>query len=135
MGVDGSAQSMEAVDWAAHEARMRGAVLEVVHVDFSRHEVLELFAPHILSFEQSVLDQAVERARTLEESIVVKGQICEPPVASALIQASAGAEMLVLGSRRRTGWNNFALGSVLRECIQHADCPVVITAPTTPRSG
>jgi nucleotide-binding universal stress UspA family protein len=129
VGVDGSASSMRALAWAAAEAHMRGAALEVVHVDFSRHEALEALAPGMLKTEQSVLNRAVIRAKALAPGAVVTGRLCDPPAGRALIEASEGAEMLVVGSRGLSGLKELTLGSVSSECAHHARCPVVVVRP------
>jgi nucleotide-binding universal stress UspA family protein len=120
---------MRALGWAALEAELRGAALQVVHVDFARHQALEALAPGMLSAEQSVLDRAVVRAKALAPSILVTGRLCDPPAGKALIAASEGAEMLVVGSRGLSGLKELALGSVSRECAHHGLCPVVIIRP------
>jgi nucleotide-binding universal stress UspA family protein len=109
---------------------LREAVLEVVHVDLFRMEALEALAPDVLGYEQSVLEQAVGVARGQEPAIVVEGVLREPPAAEALIEASEGAEMLVVGSRGLSGLTMLALGSVSGECVHRARCPVVIVRPS-----
>jgi nucleotide-binding universal stress UspA family protein len=129
VGVDGSASSIRALTWAAKEAEMRGGALQVVHVDFYRHEALEALAPQMLEVEHSVLDRAVAKARELAPGIVVTGRVCEPPAGKALIEASRGAELLVVGCRGSSRLRELALGSVSIECAHHAFCPVVIVRP------
>jgi nucleotide-binding universal stress UspA family protein len=126
---------MRALAWAVAEVQLRGAALEVMHVDFARHEALEVLAPGILSAEQSVLDRAIDRARTLAPGILVTGRVCDPPVGKALIEASTDADMLVVGSRGLSGLKELALGSVSKECAQHARCPVVIVRPPIHEPG
>jgi Universal stress protein UspA and related nucleotide-binding proteins len=46
--------------------------------------------------------------------------------ARVLIEESAGAEMLVLGSRGHGGFMGMLLGSVSTACVHHAQCPVLI---------
>jgi nucleotide-binding universal stress UspA family protein len=129
VGVDGSASSMRALAWAAAEAQLRGAALEVVHAYFGRHVVFEALAPNMLADEQSVLDRAVLRAKKLVPAVVVTGRLCDPPAGRALIEASEGAEMLVVGSRGLSGAREWALGSVSSECAHRALCPVVVVRP------
>lgn len=126
VGVDGSPESMRALVWAAGEARVRGTVLEVVHADVFRHEVMDLFGPRVLQSERAVLEDAILRARSLEPSVVVEARLCEPPAGEALIEASEDAELLVVGSSGTSGFKHLTLGSVSAECALHAKCPVVI---------
>lgn len=135
VGVDGSAASMRALAWAAAEAELRGAALEVVHVDFARQVALDALAPEMLSVEQSILDRAVVRARALAPNVPVTGRVCDPPAGKALIAAGEGADLLVVGSRGVTGLKELALGSVSSECAHHAVCPVVIIRRSVRQPG
>lgn len=47
--------------------------------------------------------------------------------ARCLVELSAGARMLVLGSRGMGGFAEMALGSVSDQCSRHARCPVLVT--------
>ena len=130
VGVDGSPSSMGALVWAASEAELRGTALVVVHADFARQEALEALAPEMLSAEQAVLERAVAQARDTAPGVVVTGLTCDPPAGKALIAASEGADMLVVGSRGLTGIREAWLGSVSSECAHRAHCPVVIVRPS-----
>jgi nucleotide-binding universal stress UspA family protein len=129
VGVDGSPESMRALRLAAEEARLRHATLEVVHAGTFRHEALELFSPDLVGQEKTVLDAAVAEAKRLEPGIIVRGRLCEPPAAEALIESSDGAAMLVVGSRGLSGLKEWTMGSVSCECAHHARCPVLVIRP------
>jgi nucleotide-binding universal stress UspA family protein len=49
-----------------------------------------------------------------------------------LLAASAGARMLVLGSRGHGGFAGMLLGSVSAACAEHAACPVLVIQGSTP---
>ena len=53
--------------------------------------------------------------------------------ARVLIEQSADAEMLVLGSRGHGGFIGMLLGSVSNACVQHAQCPVLIARHSAAR--
>ena len=53
--------------------------------------------------------------------------------AQALIDASAGADLLVLGSRGHGGFRELVLGSVSQQCVHHAACPVTVVPAERPR--
>jgi nucleotide-binding universal stress UspA family protein len=125
VGVDGSAPSLQALAWAATEARLRGARLEVLHATFYRPEMLELF-PGAARDETAVLDQALTRVRAAEPTVEVVPRQAGPPAAKALVEASHGAELLVVGSRGLGGFDQLVMGSVSNQCAHHAQCPVVI---------
>jgi nucleotide-binding universal stress UspA family protein len=49
--------------------------------------------------------------------------------ATALIDLSRDARMLVVGSRGLGGFRGLVLGSVSERCVRHADCPVLVARP------
>ena len=133
VGIDGSPEATRALVWAASEARMKSATLEIVHVDVFRHEVMELFGPDVLRSEKAILEEGAARARAVEPSLVVETRLCEPPAGDALVAAGENAALLVVGSSGAGGLKHLALGSVSAECARRAKCPVVIVPPAARR--
>lgn len=136
VGVDGSAESLLALQFAASAARLRGAPLEVVHVwqdtDHAAHG-------RLLPLGSSAKAQADREWQSILRSTLVVASDVEiisnhvPGFAqSVLLKASEGAALLVVGSRGRGGWAGLLLGSVSLRCITLSACPVaVIRAPPT----
>lgn len=130
--VDGSDDSLRALDWALEAARGRAAPLRVVHVrqyaPWGQPEVLAAGEPEN---EDDVLEQA--RARVGERA---PGQSAEftgvqGAPAAVLPELGAEAQLLVLGSRGRGGFASLLLGSNGMAAARDADCPVVVV----PRPG
>jgi nucleotide-binding universal stress UspA family protein len=60
------------------------------------------------------------------------------PAGAVLVERSAGAALLVVGSRSRSRLPGMLLGSVALHCVAHAQCPVMVVHPQTagrPGSG
>ncbi|MEU2234908.1 universal stress protein [Streptomyces vietnamensis] len=136
VGVDGSPPSYAALRWAIRQARQTGAVLDVVGVydvpgatGWSAPPVDAAFdAEHATKALSEELGSVLSRSGEVPplEQHVVRGNPAE-----VLIEASDGADLLVVGSRGRGGFTSLLLGSVSQQCAVHAHCPVVIVREDT----
>jgi nucleotide-binding universal stress UspA family protein len=132
VGVDGSPTSLSALEWAAREACLRRATLEVVHATFLRHDAMELDSlAWLKARESAILDKAVSKASALAPGLVVDGRMGDPPAAELLVDLSKDADMLVVGSRGLGIFKELALGSVSQDCARQAQCALVIIGPRT----
>jgi nucleotide-binding universal stress UspA family protein len=73
-----------------------------------------------------VLDEAVAKVRSTHPGVRVRSTIIRGHPAPALIEASRGADLLVLGSRGHGEFVGMLLGSVSEHCVAHAHCPVLV---------
>ncbi|GAA0459184.1 universal stress protein [Streptomyces olivaceiscleroticus] len=128
-GVDGSPNSLRALDWAAEAARLAGARLHVVHVwpITPMPRALGDAKPH------PTPDPADPVLREVQERFAGRADVPETRYLSAhgaststLIRLSAQARLLVLGSRGRGGFTSLLLGSAGRAAAMRAACPVVV---------
>ena len=133
VGVDGSAESRHALAWAADEARIRDATLEVVtawsYLDQPPEEEGKepRFRPDFGEDDARRI-QAEAIAETLGDTAglaIVPTVVCELP-ARALLDAAAGADLLVVGAQGHGAVRELLLGSVSQEVLHHAPCPVVV---------
>jgi len=132
VGVDGSASSVEALRFAAREARLRGATLHAVtawHIPGVAYG--GGFAPsvNVRSFEsnaQESLDGALAKLGEEREGVSIVLKVREGHPAHVLAEEARGADMLVVGSRGHGGFTGLLLGSVSQQCAHHAPCPVAI---------
>lgn len=129
VGIDGSDCSARALDWAVHEAVRRGAVLDVVSAWMFPMAIGYSFTSTVESVRQSaqkLVDASITHVTDVAPDVVVRGEICEKAPTLALIEASVGADLLVVGSRGMGGFLGLLLGSVSQSCVRHASCPVVV---------
>jgi nucleotide-binding universal stress UspA family protein len=129
VGVDGSRHSERALDWAIVEAQRTGDTLHLVAAwlfpmalgyafTTTVHEVSEA--------AQDAVDRAAAHVAEVAPELTVTGETTEQPPGPALVAASKGAEMLVVGSRGLGGFEGLLLGSVGQYCSRHATCSVVV---------
>ena len=132
VGVDGSEGSLEALDWAVREAQELGATLHLVAAWMTPaptgYFIMDTHGDFLLE-TRAMLDRAVARAKELAPGLEIRAELMECLPALALVQASRGARLLVVGSRGRGGFRGLLLGSVSQHCTRHAECPVLVVRP------
>ncbi|MFA1541984.1 universal stress protein [Actinomadura monticuli] len=126
VGYDGSGQSEEAVRWAAEEARLRGVPLTVAHA-WEMYAAVGPMAVPVADLRAAAEEVAAEGAKhAREETGDVHAVLGRGGPTTALMEAAAGAELVVVGSRGRGGFAGLVLGSTAVELAAHAPCPVVV---------
>ena len=140
VGVYGSAASLEALRWAAREARLRGARLVAVHAwtfvlpapigDPGMMPMPAVDLPGQLEAEQEAASAdfaaAVTAALGSEPGIEIEKRLVEGDAGDALAAESADADLVVVGSHGRSGIKAAVVGSVSRHVVERAACPVVV---------
>lgn len=130
VGVDGSASARAALEFAAGEARLRDAALvAVMAVEFPDHAWIDPYG--VRGPEDGTLERAREKLDRMLASVDTEGLVLDPVVtadsaARALVDRSAGCDLLVVGSRGHGGFRSLVLGSVSLQCVLHAHCPVTV---------
>jgi nucleotide-binding universal stress UspA family protein len=143
VGVDGSAHSDTAVEWAATRARQTGARLRLLHAyDMPSMPLAPATPPstadpaaHARRAGEAVLTSTVEVAHHHGGDIDVTSQLCIGGAAPALIDASAECDLIAVGSRGRGGFTGMLLGSVSVQVSAHAHCPTVVVRDQPPAAG
>jgi nucleotide-binding universal stress UspA family protein len=148
VGVDGSEGAAAALRWAVQEGGYRRDATVVAVLAWSlldqHHPDGRTFSPTYGPTEaRQALAIYVERARAGEATEAAEGEAGVAPNAAAavelevvndlparaLLDASARADLLVVGARGLGGFRGLLLGSVSQQCAHHAPCPVVIIRP------
>ncbi len=128
VGIDGSDGARRALEWAAAQARLTGALLEIVTVSGENHARADPRASRETS--EKDVDEASVRARTVAPGAAITTKIVDGAPAPLFIEESEGADLLVVGTRGRGGFTSLVLGSVSRKCVHQAPCPVVVVGGT-----
>lgn len=138
VGVDGSEAAVEALRWAAEEARLREARVVALYA-WSFIPPAPLAEPGMLAMPagdlpgqldaentaaRDALDVAVELA--LGPAADVDKRLVEGSAEDALVAESKDADLVVVGSHGRSGFRAALLGSVSRHVTAEAACPVVV---------
>ncbi|MCL4422703.1 MAG: universal stress protein [Actinobacteria bacterium] len=129
VGVDGSEQSKAALRWAARQASLTGAALEVITAwelpaSWGFSPVPEHFDPEAEA--EKSLKETVTEALGPSPEMEVSLRVIESHPVPALLGAAQGADLLVVGSQGHGGFKGMLLGSVSQHCAAHATCPVVV---------
>jgi nucleotide-binding universal stress UspA family protein len=135
---DFSDYSRHALDHAVAIARWYTSTITVLHV-FSALPVAA-YAPGMPGFESIVLTRAdrdqllVEMTRLIETEsapgITIEAVIREGSTAGEILSQAADlkADLLIMGTHGRSGFERFLLGSITEKVLRKANCPV-LTVP------
>src|SRR5579864_6881485 len=136
-GVDGSAESLLAAEWAAQEAQRRGAPLRLVSAVTLPPRMHaygadpQTVADKLRSESTKALSDAVTRAEEAASELLIDASLVTGAPALAVTASGSGALMLVVGARGTGGFAQLLLGSVSRYAAMHAVRPVVVVRQET----
>ncbi|TAK68838.1 MAG: universal stress protein [Actinomycetota bacterium] len=134
VGVDGSAPSRAALGFGFAAASRRGWSLLALHA-----WEIPAYDPAVATLPPATLDAAAladEELRLTAEvlagwreqfpDVEVEQRLVQSSAAGAIVDASADAGLVVVGSRGRGGFLGLVLGSVSHSVLHHAKCPVAV---------
>jgi nucleotide-binding universal stress UspA family protein len=140
VGVDAAQPTVHALDWAADLAALEQRHMILVHGTGNPLSVgsalmtpgspdpLELFSD-LQAAARGLLARATTRVVSRQPGLVVHQVVRTVDARQALLDVSADASTIVLGSRGRGHVLSIALGSVSEEVVGRASCPVVVIRP------
>jgi nucleotide-binding universal stress UspA family protein len=133
VGVDGSANSHKALAWAAAEAVDHQADLVVVNVwehtllpPAGGPSVSERSVPEPSQHTPEDLLREIKEVLGEDPPVLVQPRVKQGVVAHVLIEESADADLLVVGTRGHGGFRGLVLGSVSQHVAAYAECPVTV---------
>lgn len=132
MGIDGSPCAQAAAAIAFDEAAQRGTGVLALHawkevgvfdsvVSFPRHRWPELYAK-----EEAVMDEQLAPWRERYPDVPVRRMIKRGDPAEILVDMSASAQLVVVGSHGSGGFAGMLLGSVSAATLLLARVPVIV---------
>lgn len=134
VGVDGSEESLQAVDFAASEADRGGDELTVLLAFRRPARWIENQLPKsglaetILEEDRIVLAETVAGLADKYPDLVIHKRLeTDKEPAKALVEAAKNARLLVVGSRGRGGFARMVLGSTAHAVLLDVPCPTIVT--------
>jgi len=134
VGVDGSGDSHQALEWAVKHAALEHlplTVLAVHEVAVSAWTLSPIIYPEDRPAEekaqqaaQEAVNKAISQLGARPESVTVRA--VSGQASQSLIEASHDADLVVVGSRGAGGFASLLTGSVTSQVVSHAACPVVV---------
>lgn len=137
VGVDGSPESLAAMDWAVARAARQGWRIHVLCAyslpSFTAASLDGGYAAlddaAIRSGAQAVVDEAVARAQG--SGVAVSSSLETGDPAGVLVDLSDAAKMAVVGTRGGGGFADRLLGTVSSALPAHSHCPTVVVPHRT----
>lgn len=138
VGVDGSDNSLHAVEWTIDQAVGRD-VRVVVVAAWSPPIMTGGGAPEGVALQY--WDEFSQSAATIADTVVaerardgvrLEARVVEGSPAQVLLDAGRDAELLVVGARGHGRVKGLVLGSVSQRCVTHGTVPTAIIPPAAP---
>jgi nucleotide-binding universal stress UspA family protein len=138
VGLDDAADADHALGFAFDQAAARGVELAVVRAWQPpplpwRNDIRPLAydVDELEAAERWLAREALPAWQRKYPDVVARIRLMPGSAAHALVAASADAQLVVVGSRGQGGFHGLLLGSVARQVIHHAHCPVAVVRDLT----
>jgi nucleotide-binding universal stress UspA family protein len=134
VGIDGAADSENAIRWGAAEAATRSAGLHLVHAFVWAEMRVPLgpsdAAPGLSASADKIVAEALEVAHSFDPGVPITAERVDGFPTPVLLAASRKAELIVIGSRVSGRVVSLLVGSTGLELAAHGHCPVVVVRPS-----
>lgn len=133
VGVDDTPLARPALEFAFAQAAERNVILEIVHAwqppapdpytgGYLRAEDVAEYE----TAERRFLRDILEPVAAAYPGVRTRVRLISGPAAAILTELAGGAQLIVIGSRGRSGLAGLLLGSVGLHLLHHSPCPVAI---------
>jgi nucleotide-binding universal stress UspA family protein len=143
VGVDGSEKSLEAADYAITLAeKFNNELLLIVNIlpiepwyhgeypyEWGKPEVLEVYEKEKQEM-QNILNKIKDKADKVnlnsKADVEMTPRTTNPSIALVIYSEKNNVDLIVVGTRGRTGFKKMLLGSVASGVVTYAHCPVLV---------
>ncbi|GAB0102713.1 universal stress protein [Nocardia sp. JMUB6875] len=128
VGVDGTPNSMPAIEIAFQEASLRKVGLTAVHAwsDVTGYYLPSPGWDSVREQESALLDERLAGFGERYPDVPVERTLVMDRPARALLGEAENAQLLVVGSHGRGGFTGMLLGSTANTVLHSAECPTLI---------
>ena len=145
VSIDGSKESFDAADYGINLAKLSNALMIVMHVlpqeTRYAYDDIDAIKPNIPATpikgiveisKQEVqvkwFNKILEKAKKFDVNIQTDIIIAAKSVSSEIVDYADkfNVDLIIVGTRGRSGLKRILLGSVASEVVKYADCPVLI---------
>jgi nucleotide-binding universal stress UspA family protein len=128
-GVDDSAATTVVLTFAAEQALARKVPLRIIHAwrpVTGLWEETPMVTRTVTHHERGAFDAVVTNLRSAFPDLEIEAQALVEHPAAALTEASATAQLVVVGTRGRGALRGLLLGSISQHLLRHSACPVAV---------
>lgn len=133
VGVDGSEGSRTALKWAMNKQERFGKVRTVTAFRVGPFDYGLAAFQSAEAIEEAHRGSAEKRLREFLKddypNLMETATVVQSHPGEALVQAGAGADLLVVGNRGRSAIAEALIGSVGSHCVKHSKVPVAVVTP------
>ncbi|KAA2261837.1 universal stress protein [Solihabitans fulvus] len=130
VGVDGTALSEPAVEFAFAFAARRGLAVRAVHAWRGGPSLEHGLGGGPHEEHRRALAESLGGMRERYPDVPVRLDVPARPAVEALLAEASAASLLVVGSRRHSARVGLLLGSVSQAVLRRVSCPVAVVAPS-----
>jgi nucleotide-binding universal stress UspA family protein len=139
--IDGSDASLKAAKYAIKAAMCEKAQITCIHVIPAPENIsefkgkpfysLQAYYDELGKYAKPWFEKIIETGKKMalsEENIITDIVADVSPVADAIINYAVNnnTDLIVMGSKGKTGLKRFLIGSVAEGVVRHAHCPVLV---------
>ncbi|MDT0185996.1 universal stress protein [Microbacterium sp. ARD31] len=130
VGIDGSRASAAALEHACRRAEDTGETVVAIHAWKVRAPSTDVWSSDARSVDSQerelLLSESLAGVREDHPDVRLEQEVVPVAPGQALVDASAGASLVVVGSRGLGFFSGLLLGSVSQVVLHRAECPVLV---------